>query len=90
MSGATTDQVLDALLRQLLEILGQHRLRTSELLQRANITDRRTGEAAVWTLLKRGFIAIGPDSKLGDSRTNSCSTPPRDNLSRHRWGRVGR
>jgi hypothetical protein len=40
------------------------RLRTSELLRVAGVCDRRAGEDAIWLLVQRGRIRIGPDSTL--------------------------
>ena len=64
MSASKTDPAREALLPQLIEVLREKRLRTGELLQEAKVTDRRAGEDAVWMLLKRGEVIIGPDSTL--------------------------
>jgi hypothetical protein len=64
MSTSKTDPAREALLPQLIEVLREKRLRTGELLQEAKIKDRRAGEDAVWMLLKRGEVIIGPDSTL--------------------------
>ena len=64
MSNENTGDVPAELLKKFIRILRSNRLRTGELLEKAKVTDRKLGEAVVWTLLKRGEIAIGPDSKL--------------------------
>jgi hypothetical protein len=64
MSTSKTDQTPEALLPQLVKALGQKPLRTGELLERAKVTDRRAGEDAVFMLVKRGQVVVGPDSTL--------------------------
>lgn len=55
----------DELKIRLLKVLqGPPRMRTSQLLQAAGVTDRRAGEDAIWALVKEGKVSIGPDSVL--------------------------
>ena len=70
------------LLRQLLDVLSSEPLRTGPLLAKLNI-DQRLGEDAVWLLLQRGLVAMGPDSTLRvkDGKHSGAkargTTPPR-------------
>ena len=66
VSETAPDELASRLLRVLKTKISRtgESLRTGELLREAKVEDRRRGEDAVWYLVKRGDVVIGPDSKL--------------------------